>query len=81
MNWNPAWLSAVEVCPPSSAECLSVSLDLFRRWLRNEAVVDETGDVLGEIVSTIEGNQKPGQNGRTVLVWRGKQSKDKDQSS
>ena len=66
------WLRAVEVCPPSSAECLSVPLHLFRKWLGGQKVVDDTSDVLSETVE--EGRDDPvgSKPIRTVLVWRGK---------
>ena len=66
------WLRAVEVCPPSSAECLSVPLHLFRKWLGGQKVVDDTSDVLSETVE--EGRDEPvgSKPIRRVLVWLGK---------
>ncbi len=79
------WLSAVELCPPSTAECLSVLLYVFRKWLRGEKLVDDAGDVLGEQV--IEEDDEAGKKGtvgknavigRRVLVWRGKKLREND---
>ncbi len=54
VNLEEAWSSAVEACPPSSAECLAVPLRLFRKWLRNATVVDNTSDVLSEATDPAE---------------------------
>ncbi len=72
-----SWIKAIDLCPPSSAECLSVPLHTFRKWLRGEGVVDPTGDVLGEAIEQEEG--KPAKADldlhRTVLLWRGRRKK------
>lgn len=69
------WIDAVEVCPPSTAECMSVPLQLFRRWIRGEKLLDLTGDVLGERVEE-ETSDKAAESKssprRMALVWRGK---------
>jgi CRISPR-associated endonuclease/helicase Cas3 len=68
------WLQAVEVCPPSSAECLSVPVHLFKRWLRGEKIIDLTSDVLGEQVEEESKTRESDRldSGRSALVWRGK---------
>ena len=66
------WLNAIEVCPPSSAECLSVPLYLFRKWLGGQKVMDNTSDVLGETVEERLDEPVGSKPMRRVLVWRGK---------
>ncbi len=68
------WIAAVDSCPPSSAECLTISLYDFRRWLRGESVIDDSGDVLGEQVPQEETNPLAARRDRTVLVWRGRRN-------
>jgi len=71
------WIDAVEMCPPSSAECLAVPLHVFRRWLRGEKrVVDQSGDVLGERVEVEKERTSRESSRRTALVWRGPKRKD-----
>lgn len=65
------WISAVAVCPPSSAETMTVPLVLFQRWLRGQKIVDDSTDVLGEISEESEENGTTSNSSRTVLVWRG----------
>src|SRR5690606_22829425 len=63
----------VDACPPVSAECLSVPLHFFRKWLRGESTAGDSGDVLGERL--LPEDSKPAtRTDRTVLVWRGKQT-------
>ncbi len=66
-----AWTQAVSLCPPVSAECLSVPLWLFRQWLAEaNANVDAFSDVLGGKPPTPAdpGAVRPD---RTALIWRG----------
>jgi len=64
------WIEAADLCPPSTAECLTVPLNVFRRWLRGEKVVDQSGDVLGETVESADGKVGRARSQRAVLVWR-----------
>ncbi len=80
------WISTVEICPPSSAECLAVPLHIFRKWLAGEKLVDNSSDVLGEHVveSEEKANDKSTKTGVVipqgpVLVWRGKKTQDENQ--
>lgn len=76
------WLKAIEVCPPSTAECLTVPLNLFRRWLRGAGVTDHTSDVLGESVEPDDPDKLTRKKERSVFVWRGKKKKtDKSERS
>ena len=73
------WISTVELCPPSSSECLSVPLYIFRKWLLGEKLVDDASDVLGEHVTESDeavakktSKENACQPKGKVLVWRGK---------
>lgn len=73
------WIATVELCPPSAAECLSVPLYIFRKWLSGEKLVDDASDVLGEqapepdeSVGKKATTGKPGNAKGKVLVWKGK---------
>ena len=66
------WNEAVAICPPSSAECLSVPVFFVKKWLRGEKLNDSSSDVLGET----EEEDVPAKGshdvfGRCVLVWKG----------
>ncbi|MDA0284485.1 MAG: type I-U CRISPR-associated helicase/endonuclease Cas3, partial [Planctomycetota bacterium] len=51
-EWLEACRQTLAVCPPSTVECLSVPLPLFRNWLQGleQKQADDSGDVLGEAV-------------------------------
>ncbi len=71
------WVDAVDLCPPSTAECLAVPLQFFRQWLRGEKAFDTSGDVLGELIEPSDDHddaKHAGSVSRTVLVWRGRQN-------
>jgi CRISPR-associated endonuclease/helicase Cas3 len=66
-----AWVQAVSLCPPASAECLSVPLWLVCQWLaESDGNDDAYSDVLG-------GHTPPWADSpalrpeRTALIWRG----------
>jgi len=65
------WISTIQTCPPTSAECMPVPLYLFRQWLRGERGEDASGDVLGEAVDATDGSDDPKYTRREVLLWRG----------
>lgn len=70
------WTETIDLCPPSTAECLAVPLHLFRNWLSGKKhVLDESGDVLGEAVEPVDDSAGRGPFRRTVLVWRGPRRK------
>ena len=46
--WAKTCEKVVALCPPSSAECLNVSLPQLRFWLQGIEQSDESGDVIGE---------------------------------
>lgn len=49
-EWLDECQQTLTVCPPSSAECLSLPLPQFKTWLqdRDESPFDDSGDLLGE---------------------------------
>lgn len=49
-EWLNECQQTLTVCPPSSAECLSLPLPQFKTWLqdRDENSFDDSGDLLGE---------------------------------
>jgi len=71
-SWAVDCERAITLCPPSSAECLSVPLPLFRDWLRGLAAADDSGDVLGE---AYEAESPPNSiservaNSRQGVIW------------
>ena len=61
------WVEAVSLCPPSSAECLSVRLSTARRWLCREDSADEN-----DIEGGPRAEEEPPSGGfRPALRWRG----------
>ncbi len=79
------WIEAVDLCPPSTAECLAVPLHLFQKWLKGEKTVDTSSDVLGEIIEETDAKNDSASEtsnnvSRKVLVWRGKRKKGTDES-
>ena len=52
-EWLDACGRTLAVCPPSSAECLSVPLPQFQAWLRGEddGHAEDSGDLLGEEIA------------------------------
>ena len=68
------WAEIVSSCPPSSSESLPVRLDVFKRWLANEDVVDESSDLEGEPASASNDEEKEAKSPRRVLRWKGPDS-------
>jgi len=67
------WRQIVGLCPPTSAECLSVPISVVRRWLRGEAHVDAyLADVLGGELQE-EADEARIAPERRPLAWRGPQ--------
>lgn len=73
-EFTPAILAAVSMTPPTSMECLSVPLHVFRRWLvtrpntDDSTVNDELSDAaIGKTVFDDESFRPQ----HTAIVWRG----------
>lgn len=78
-DWANAAREVVAICPPSAAEMLSVSLHRFRDWINGVDVVDETGDVEGELKRDDGDPPKPSDTvpaNRRGIVWTGQQDRD-----
>ncbi len=68
-----AWTAAVDVCPPSTGECMSVPKYLVQAWLNGKATDDDSSDVDGEHLADADqdnGSLNP-ELARYGLVWRG----------
>lgn len=68
---NAAWIGAVETCPPTVGECLSVPIGTMRKWLAGKNVSQDFGDVDGESVQEEEVERSDRSRLRRVLLWRG----------
>jgi CRISPR-associated endonuclease/helicase Cas3 len=62
-------LERLEVCPPQTAEALTVPMSAARRWLAGSAG-DDTADVEGIPV----GSEEEDRSGRPAIAWRGERS-------
>lgn len=62
------WREIVSLCPPSTAEALSVPISVFRRWLTNVRSPDECTDVEAEL---LRNSEIKGEETRWVLRWEG----------
>ncbi|HMO85543.1 MAG TPA: type I-U CRISPR-associated helicase/endonuclease Cas3, partial [Lacipirellulaceae bacterium] len=74
------WRDIVGLLPPTSAECMSVPISRVRRWLTDESIATDQGDLLGVAESTdaSEGNGRPRgkqkaqlDQSRAGVLWRG----------
>ena len=63
------WPETVALCPPNSAETVTVPLHHLRRWLADAANGDDGGDVEGAREETETRQRK---RARPVLVWQGR---------
>lgn len=66
-----AWTDILSLCPPDSAECLPVPLQVFRNWFGSRGKFE---DLTGDSVATqpvTEKRPSEDQRGATALVWRG----------
>ena len=68
------WAETVALCPPASAEALSMSLFQLRSWLAQSEEVDDLEDVEGTASSTPE---QHGHAVRPVLRWAGRKRSQK----
>ncbi len=71
-----AWIDIVSMLPPTSAECMSVPISRFRKWVLSESEFGETqSDMLAAQENT--GSQKKGNKKEqdslhsTFIIWRG----------
>ena len=68
------WAEIVSLCPPSSAECMSVPIGLVRAWFEDgKPVDDQRGDTLDEelMPQQDDSRQEPANPFRMALVWHG----------
>jgi CRISPR-associated endonuclease/helicase Cas3 len=81
-HWLEECRQTLAVCPPSSAECLSVPLPQFKAWLQGKdgETADDSGDVIGEATGDdsdfeagpSKSKSKPLPHRRGV-VWKGRE--------
>ncbi|MEQ1825820.1 MAG: type I-U CRISPR-associated helicase/endonuclease Cas3 [Pirellula sp.] len=70
LDWASNWIDALSLCPPSTAECLSVPLYLARNWLRDQATKSETLSDVETVVKLQEDEDDEGIS-LNALIWRG----------
>lgn len=63
------WLETIALCPPNSAETVTVPLYQFRQWITDGAQVDDSGDVEGARHSEPQVREQM----RPALRWRGRE--------
>lgn len=64
-----SWIETIALCPPASAEMLSVPLYRFRNWLAKSEVADNDADVEGAVSGTPEVSAD---HVRPFIIWRGR---------
>ena len=62
-------IEIVSLCPPTSAECISVPIHVLLRWLRGENNAPDLADVEG--INAEEPPEGSTRDNRQVLCWRG----------
>jgi CRISPR-associated endonuclease/helicase Cas3 len=67
-NRTDLWPEIVSLCPPNSAETVTVPLYRLRRWLADRSEADDGADVEG----AREPEQRSGERIRPALVWQGR---------
>jgi len=65
------WIDTISLCPPTSVECLTVSLPEFTRWFFGGTASDN-GDILGVAEADMP-DPKTGA-GKTAIIWCGLQN-------
>ena len=65
-------VSVLSLCPPVSAECISVPIPNLRRWLRGEDGAQGLSDLGGD-AGDAPGRSEPHGTHRRVMCWRGLQ--------
>jgi len=64
------WVQTVSLCPPSSPECMSVPIGVFRNWLVDRALQDEErSDLADGRTPELENEELP--QARPGVIWRG----------
>lgn len=71
-------LDALSLCPPSSAECLSVPIGVFRCWLAGHEDEDQSADVQGIAEPDGLEREDEGRALRRALRWRGRDTRPDD---
>ena len=66
------WIDAVSACPPSAAECMSVPLMQFRRWLGGQTTRPPGGDIQHQFGEPDDDKSDAETQSRFGLVWRGR---------
>lgn len=63
------WVDIVSLLPPTSAECMSVSISRFRKWiLRTDEATEPEADLLA--ITQVESSQKRRAQGDQQSAWR-----------
>lgn len=68
-NKEKTWPETVSLCPPNSAEIMTVPLYRLRRWLADTSGIDDSGDVEG----ARDSEQQAKEFIRPVLIWQGRE--------
>ena len=63
------WPETVSLCPPNSAETMTVPMYRLRRWLADVPDTDDDGDVEG----SRDAEEQEKERIRPVLLWRGRE--------
>jgi CRISPR-associated endonuclease/helicase Cas3 len=64
------WTNILSLCPPTSAECLTVPLHIFRNWMGSQGEFkDDSADVV-EREQEVGRNRNEETRGIPALVWR-----------
>jgi len=72
-NNEKIWSETVSLCPPNSLETLSVPLSRLKRWLRQDALPDDSADVEVAAQNGEDDSRKIGKGIQPVLAWRGRE--------
>lgn len=72
---NPeVWEETIALCPPASAEALSVPLFRLQQWLADSDAVGDVADVEGaDVESAVLAEGNGGKRIRPVLLWAGRE--------
>ncbi|MBP3956951.1 type I-U CRISPR-associated helicase/endonuclease Cas3 [Gemmata sp. G18] len=66
------WAEIVALCPPSSSEAVAVPIGVFKKWMTDELVTDDTADVEGGTPEEKdESEEEPTPGERVALRWKG----------